>query len=122
MLTKAIQQKNLLLSIISHDVRDSLLNIKTLLDNLSYTNLDLAKRKFDKIVSDLDRRVDNAGYELDNYTTLPDNHTFVNEKSDNSGLIGAQKIIEENGGQLITHSKNYNGTVWEIRINKQNVL
>jgi K+-sensing histidine kinase KdpD len=229
LLTNAIQQKNLLLSIIAHDVRDPLLNIKTLLDNLSYANLDLEKRKFNKIVSDLDLRVDNAinivnstllrigiergvfifqpdvidlelffkkryedfshrlarkniqllfklehpkaiyydrfileiafvniinyiindnkhnsdiiisnidekrfssliitderlKYELDDFITLSGDPTFVNEKSDNSGLIGAQKIIEENGGQLITHSKNYNGTAWEIRINKQDVL
>ncbi|SDE34156.1 hypothetical protein SAMN05216464_105281 [Mucilaginibacter pineti] len=229
LLINAIQQKNLLLSIIAHDVRDPLLNIRTLLDNLSYKNLDLEKRKFDKIVSDLDLRVDNAinivnstllrigiergvfifqpdvidlelflkrryedfsrrmeekniqlifklehpkaiyydrfileiafvniinyiindnkqnsdiiisnvdekrfssliitderlRYELDNNITLPGNHTFVNEKSDNSGLIGAQKIIEENGGQLLTHNKSYNGAAWEIRINKQDVL
>jgi K+-sensing histidine kinase KdpD len=227
-LKDAVEEKNLLLSHIVQDVRDPLLVIRTLLDNLYHNNQGLEKKQFDNILSDLGLHVGHAtnllnaalfrtgiergafsfqpdlielesflkkryeslrhrltkrnirllfkldfhkiifydrfileiafvsiinyivltgkqdgdivisnidedyfqsliiadeqpSYDLESKPGTPGN-TNLNTDGFNAGLLNAEKILEEHGGKLLTYKKPYNTTVWEIRINKYNVL
>lgn len=59
-LSKTVQQKNLLLSMVKHDVQDPLSHIKILLDNLSHKHTDIEREEFERIIYDLGRHVDHA--------------------------------------------------------------
>ncbi|HEX8018751.1 hypothetical protein [Mucilaginibacter sp.] len=59
-LSKTVQQKNLLLSMVKYDIRDPLSHIKILLDNLSNQHTDIEREQFERIIYDLGRHVDYA--------------------------------------------------------------
>lgn len=228
-LNNAVQQKNLLLSMVVRDVRDPLFDIKVLLDNLAHNKADVEKEQFDRIIFDLALHVDHATnllnaallrsgiergtfsfkpdlidleafltkryqnlksrlaqknirllFKLDvpkimfydrfileiafvsiiNYIILAgkqggdivisnveekyfssliitddrlpnldyseqetnDNTSRIFEGFGDAGLINAEKMIGEHNGKLLIYKKRYGTTIWEIRINKYNVL
>ncbi|WP_413666484.1 histidine kinase dimerization/phospho-acceptor domain-containing protein [Mucilaginibacter sp. Mucisp86] len=96
-LGKTVQQKNLLLSMVKHDVRNPLSHIKMLLDSLSNQHTDIEREQFERIIYDLGRHVDYATHLL---------NTVLHRTEIERGTFTFQPVLIDLKPFLITYYQN----------------